>query len=130
MNATFILLYIYLTSRRLTWYISKMWLDLENQSNCHIRPIPFIGQANSHTHALPIYRAITRFGWLVCFSRASFTDHVNSLLRKQDTRRALHGGHGSKIHPNGSEMFLRPSKVVWAHGWHFLDSELVQTVLT
>ena len=42
-------------------------------------------------------------------------DHVNSLLRKQDPRRALHGGHEAKIHSSGSEMFLRPSKHVWAY---------------
>ena len=34
------------------------------------------------------------------------------------------------IHPSSSEMSLRPSKYVWAYGWHFLDSWLIQTVLT
>ena len=33
-------------------------------------------------------------------------DHVNSLLRKQDPRWELHGGHESKIHSSGSEIFL------------------------
>ena len=28
----------------------------------------------------------------------------------------------SEIEPSGSEMSLRPSKHVWDHGWHFLDS--------
>ena len=33
----------------------------------------FIG----YTHTLPILSAISRLGWLVCFSRVSFADHVN-----------------------------------------------------
>ena len=37
------------------------WI-LENQPNCHIRPIfHFIGPANSYTHTLPIHSGITRF---------------------------------------------------------------------
>ena len=38
--------------------------------------------------------------------------------------------HGSEIHSSGSEMSLRPYECIWAYGWHFLDSQLVQTILT
>ena len=37
-----------------------------------------IGPAKGHTRTLHIRSAITRLGGLVCFSRASFADHVNS----------------------------------------------------
>ena len=40
---------------------------------CH-----FIGPANNYTHTLPIHSAITRLDCLVCFSKVSFADHVNS----------------------------------------------------
>ena len=40
--------------------------------------IHFIGPANGHTHTLHIHSAITRLGGLICFSRASFADPVNS----------------------------------------------------
>ena len=42
----------------------------------------FIGPASSYTHTLPIHSAIIRLNWLVCFSRASFSDHVNSRRRQ------------------------------------------------
>ena len=38
----------------------------------------FIGPANGHTRTLHIRSAITRLSGLVCFSRASFADPVNS----------------------------------------------------
>ena len=38
----------------------------------------FIGPANGHTRTLHIHSAITRLGGLVCFSRASFANPVNS----------------------------------------------------
>ena len=38
----------------------------------------FIGPANGHTRTLHIHSANTRLGGLVCFSRASFADPVNS----------------------------------------------------
>ena len=38
----------------------------------------FIGPAKGHTSTLHIHNAITRLGGLVCFSRASFADPVNS----------------------------------------------------
>ena len=36
---------------------------------------------------------------------------------------------GSEIDPSDSETSLRPSRHVWAYGWHFLDSQLLQKVL-
>ena len=75
-----------------------------------------------YTCTLPIHSAITRLDGLVCFSRVSFSDHVNSQLRQWDPWRALHGGHGSEIHLYGSETSPRPYEHVWANGWHFLDS--------
>ena len=41
----------------------------------------------------------------------------------------IHGRHGSKNHPTGSQASLKPSKHVWTYDWHFLDSVLVQTVI-
>ena len=38
----------------------------------------FIGPANSYTCTLHIHSAITRLGGLVCFSRITFADPVNS----------------------------------------------------
>ena len=38
----------------------------------------FIGTANGHTRTLHKHSAITRLGGLVCFSKASFADPVNS----------------------------------------------------
>ena len=90
----------------------------------------FIGPASSCTHTPPIHSAIIRLGWLVCFYRASFANHVNSRMIQYDPWKALHGRHGSDIGLSGSETFLRPSKHVWVYGWHFLDSWLVQTVQT
>ena len=37
--------------------------------------------------------------------------------------------HGYEIHPSHRETSLVPSMLVWAYGWHFWDSWLVQTVL-
>ena len=37
------------------------WI-LENRSNCHTGPIPFIGPANGYTHTLHIHTAIIRLG--------------------------------------------------------------------
>ena len=88
----------------------------------------FIGLANSYMHTLPILIVITRLGWLVCFSRASITNHVDSHLIQWDPCRALHRRHGFEVDPSSSEMSLRPSKYVSTYGWNFLDSQLVQTV--
>ena len=51
----------------------------------------FIDPANGYTCTLHIHSAITRLGGLVCFSRVSFADPVNSSLRQWDPRGALHG---------------------------------------
>ena len=82
----------------------------------------FIGPANGYTCALYIHSAITRLGWLVCFSRAGFADTVNSQLRQWDPWRALHGRHGSEIHPSERETSATTSRHVWAYGWCFWDS--------
>ena len=82
----------------------------------------FIGPPNGYTHTLHIHSAITRVGYLVCFSGASFADPVNSWLRQWDPWRVLYGRHGSEIHPSDSEKSLRPSKHVLSYGWHFLES--------
>ena len=37
-------------------------------------------------------------------------------------RPGLNESHGCEIYPSGSEKALRPSKHVWAYGWHLLDS--------
>ena len=63
----------------------------------------FIGPANSYTCTLHIHSAITGIGWLVCFSRVSFVDPVNSWLRQWDQWRVLHGRHGSEILPSDRE---------------------------
>ena len=82
----------------------------------------FIGPANGYTHnTLPIHSTITRLGYIVYFTRASFANHVNSQLQQQDPWKALNGMHWFEIDPSGSETSLRPSKHVWAYGWHFLD---------
>ena len=88
------------------------WI-LENWPNCHTRPIPFNCPANGYTCTLHIHSAITRLGWLVCFSRVSFANPVNSWLRQWDPWRVLHGSHGSEIHPSDRETSFRPFKHVW-----------------
>ena len=81
----------------------------------------YIGPANGYTCTLHIQSAITRLGWLVCFSRASFANPVNSWLRQWDPLGVLHGRHGSKIHPSDGETSLTPFKHFWAYSWHFWD---------
>ena len=90
----------------------------------------FIGPANSYSHTLHIHTAIIRLVWLVCFSRATFADPVNSWLGQWDPWRALHGRHGCEIHPRDRDTSIMPFEHVWAYGWHFWDPWLVQTVLT
>ena len=63
----------------------------------------FIGLADGYSCTLHIHSAIARLGGLVCFSRASFADPVSSWLRQWDPWRALHGRHGSEIHPSDRE---------------------------
>ena len=90
----------------------------------------FIGRTNGYTRTLHIHSVSITLGWLVCFSRATFADPVNSWLRQWDPWRALHGRHGTEIHPRDRETSITPFKRVWAYGWLFWDSWLVQTVLT
>ena len=97
----------------------KLWLKTDQIVTLGL--FHFIGSANGYTHTLHIHSAITRLDWLVFFSIANFSDHVNSWLTQWDPWRVLHVKHGSEIHPSGSEMSLRPSEHVWAYGWHFWD---------
>ena len=90
----------------------------------------FIGPVNGYTCTVHIHSTITRLGWLVCFSRASFADPVNSWLRQWDLWRVLHGRHGSEIHPSDRETSLTPYQHVWVYGWHFKRLTASQTVLT
>ena len=77
---------------------------LENQPNCHtIGLFHFIGPTNGYTYTLHIHSAIIRLGWMVCFTRVSFSDPVNPWLRQWDPWRALHGRHGSEIHSRDRE---------------------------
>ena len=71
----------------------------------------FIGPANGYTCTLHIHITITRLGGLVCFTRASFVDHVNSWLRQWDPWRPLHLRHGSEIHPSDREMSVNAIQV-------------------
>ena len=93
----------------------------------------FIDPSNSYTHTLYNHSQWYYQAWLIgLLFQGEFVNLVNShvRLRQQDPWRALHGKHaGSQVHPSGSKMSLRPSKHVLACGWHFLDSQLVQTVL-
>ena len=88
----------------------------------------FIGPANGYTCTLHIHSAVTRLDGLVCFSRASFANPINSWLRQSDPWGALHWRHGFEIHPSNGEMSFMPFKHVWAYGWHFWDPQLAQTV--
>ena len=63
----------------------------------------FIGPANDYTCTLYIHSIITGLGWLVCFSRVSFANRINSWLRLWDSWRVLHGRHGCEIHPRDRE---------------------------
>ena len=57
----------------------------------------FIPPGNSYTHTPPMYSGISRLSWLVCFSSASFADHVKLQLGQWDPWRALDGRYWSKI---------------------------------
>ena len=43
------------------WLYICDWI-LENQPNCHTRPIPFFGQINGYTRTLHIHSASIRLG--------------------------------------------------------------------
>ena len=101
-----------------------MWLDfgkLPKLSHYH-----FIGPANDYTliHYTYTVQLPALFNWSAFLEQVlptSFANPVNSQLRQWDSWRALHGRHGSEIHPSDSKTSLRPSKHVWAYGWHLLD---------
>ena len=65
----------------------------------------FIGPGNGYTctQLQYTYSAITRLGWLVCFSRARFANPLNSWLRQWDQWRVLHGRLGCEIHISDRE---------------------------
>ena len=104
------------------------WI-LENWPKCHTRPTPFIGAANGYIHTLPIHSSITRLCWLLCFYRVGYADHVKSQQVHWVPWRVLNRRHRYEIYQSGSEN-LRSSGHVRADGWYFLDSWLLQTILT
>ena len=75
-------------------YVTGFW---KTDRNVTLGLFHFIDPANAYTHTLHIRTAIIRFGWLVCFSRVTFADPVNSLLGQWDPWRAPHGRHGCEI---------------------------------
>ena len=100
-------------------YVTGFW---KTDRNVTLGLFHFIGPANGYTHTLHIHTAIIRLGWLVCFSRVTFADPVNSWLEQWDPWRALHGRHGCEIHPRDAETSITPFKRVWAYDWLFWDS--------
>ena len=95
---------------------------MENRSNCCTKPIP-IYWPSKWLHSYTIHSRCHYQAWLTgLLSGASFSNPVNLLLRQWDPWKAPHGRYGSELHPSDSEMSPRPSKHVWAYGWHFLDS--------
>ena len=112
---------------RIAIYVTGFW---KTDRNVTLGLFHFIGPANTYTHTLHIRTAIIRLGWLVCFSRVTFADPVNSRLGQWDPWRALHGRHGCEIHLRDGGTSITPFKRVWAYDWPFWDSQLVQMVLT
>ena len=85
----------------------------------------FIGPANGYTCTLHIHSAITRLGGLVCFSRVSFVDPVNSLLRQWDPWGCYMEGMGLKFTPlmgrrllHHSSMFGPMAGTSGTHSYH------------
>ena len=72
----------------------------------------FIGPANGYTCTLHIYSAIIRLGWLVCFSRASFADPVNSWLRQGTHGGRYMEGMGVKFTPVMRRCLLHHSSIL------------------
>ena len=84
--------------------VTYMWLDFEKTDwIVTLGLFHFIGPANGYTCTPHVHSAITGHGWLVCFSRASFANPVNSSLRQWNPWRALGGRHGCEIHPRDRE---------------------------
>ena len=100
-------------------YVTGFW---KTDRNVTLGLFHFIGPANAYTHTLHIRTAIIRLGWLVCFSRVTFADPVNSWLGQWDPWRALHGRHGCEIHLMDGETSITPFKRVWTYDWLFWDS--------
>ena len=80
-------LYNHYTLHEVTWllikcsYVTGFW---KTDWIVTLGLFHFIGPANGYTCTLQIHSAITRLGWLVCFSRARFANPVNSWLRQWD----------------------------------------------
>ena len=102
---------------KLTQYVIGFW---KTSQIVTLGPFHFIGSVNGYTYTLCIHSAITGLDWLVCFSRASFANPVNSRLRQWDPWRVLQRRYGSEIHSSDRETSLTPSQHVSAYGWHFL----------
>ena len=87
-----------------------MWLDIGKPTiMSHLASCILLAQlyGNSHTHTLSMHCCINGLTWLVCFSRAGFSDRVKSRLRQWDPWRALDGRYGSDIHPCVGETSLK-----------------------
>ena len=105
--------------KSLTLYVTGFW---KTDQIVTLGQFHFIGQTNGHTRTLCIHSVSIRLDWLVCFSRATFANPVNTWLRQWDPWRALHGSYGPEIHPRDRETSITPFKHVWAYGWLFWDS--------
>ena len=101
-------------------YVTRFWKTYQIVT---LGLFHFIGPANDYTHTPHIQISITRLGKLVCFSRVSFADPVNSQLRQWDPWRVLNERLGSEIHCSDREISSNMlSKHVCANGWKFRDS--------
>ena len=100
-------------------YVTGFW---KTDRNVTLGQLHFLGPAISHTHTLSMHCCNTKLSCLVCFSRVDFADNVKPRLRQWDPWRALDGRYGSDIHPCVSETSIRPSRLVKAYEWYFLDS--------
>ena len=109
----------YTQTHSITTNVTEFW---KTDRNVTLYQLHFLGPANSHTHTLSMHCCNTRLSCLVCFSRADFANHMKPRLRQWDPWRALDGRYGSDIHPCVSETSHRPSRLVKAYNWHFLDS--------
>ena len=71
-----------LSVNRVEWtYVNGFW---KTNRIVTLGLFHFIGPANGYTCTLHKHSTITRLAWLVCFSRASFADPVNSWLKHWD----------------------------------------------
>ena len=100
-------LYRHYYSYTQTTYVTRFW---KTDWIVTLGLFHFIGPADGYTCTLHIHSAITRLGWLVCFSRVSFADPVNSWLRQWDPWRVLHGRHECEVHPSNRETSINAIK--------------------